>query len=70
MEHDFEVEPQAKRWVSWRGAKTPRFWSKVAFVKCNRDTVQPLFELRANSVSTSGDGDASPLNRVPALKCC
>jgi hypothetical protein len=40
MEHDFEVEPQAKKWSSWRGARTPRFWSKVAFVRCNSDTVQ------------------------------
>jgi cytochrome P450 len=32
MEYDFTlVEPEAKRWVSWRVARIPRPWTKLAF---------------------------------------
>jgi hypothetical protein len=33
MEYDLGlVGPEAKRWISWRVAKIPRSWTKVAFV--------------------------------------
>jgi hypothetical protein len=34
MEYDFgRVGPEAKRWISWRVAKIPKPWTKVAFVQ-------------------------------------